>query len=449
MGVKNRYHYWNGSACHPIAVGLVTLFLLFNLWGCSTKKVDQLNLMPAPDVYDEGVIDPFTETDPIENIPYGGMLYATDRKPDSQAERRTYLSERGGLVRLGVAKTEVGDQEITWEEARRISLLKNRTAKYPLKVTAFDEFGILGRSFSVFTDPKMIPADPSQPARHFSEQVNAKLHRSTRKDIYVYVHGYKVVFENPILVASELWHFLGYDGVFVAYSWPSTPRTLAYASDLETAAVSSSHFRIFLEYLAAETDAEQIHIVGYSAGTRVVLNTLGQMALLNDDKTKQQIQEKLRIGNVILVGSDFDRFLFGTLVAEGLLKVPKTLSIYQSGTDKALGFSRWLFGRERLGQTATDRQLDPIVAEFLWANEDLILIDVTGAAAAGSDNGHAYFRKSPWVSSDILVSLLHEVAPADRGLVRGPTSPVWFFPEDYIERLRATLKQARAEKLTE
>ena len=94
------------------------------------------------------------------------------------------------------------------------------------------------------------------------------------------MHGYKVVFENPLLVAAELWHFLGYDGVFIAYAWPSTPKKLAYFSDLETTSLSAYNLRIFLEYLARETDAENIHIIGYSAGTRLVINALNQLALI-------------------------------------------------------------------------------------------------------------------------------------------------------------------------
>jgi esterase/lipase superfamily enzyme len=66
------------------------------------------------------------------------------------------------------------------------------------------------------------------PGRQFSEAINERLRESDSKDVYIYVHGYKVEFENPTLVAAELWHFLGYDGAFVAYSWPSTRKTLAY-----------------------------------------------------------------------------------------------------------------------------------------------------------------------------------------------------------------------------
>ncbi len=84
----------------------------------------------------------------MENIPYGGVLYATDRLPAGD-ENKHYLDERGGELRLGSAQIELGAGRISWEEARRISLLKNRTAKYPLRVTGIQEIGILDRSISI------------------------------------------------------------------------------------------------------------------------------------------------------------------------------------------------------------------------------------------------------------------------------------------------------------
>ena len=48
-------------------------------------------------------------------------------------------------------------------------------------------------------------------------------------------------------------------------------------------------------------------------------------------------------------------------------------------------------------------------------NDDLIVINVSEAEQSASGNGHAYFRKSPWVSSDILTTLRYDLAPADRG----------------------------------
>ena len=122
-----------------LLVRLLILVLLISLTACAKKTPNnQIFLMPAPDVYDAGAIDPFTNDDPITTIPYEGMLYATDRKPAAEDDKEDYyLNERGFLLRLGVGKLQLGDNTMTWEEARKISLLKNRPGKYPIKITSF------------------------------------------------------------------------------------------------------------------------------------------------------------------------------------------------------------------------------------------------------------------------------------------------------------------------
>ena len=214
---------------------------------------------------------------------------------------------------------------------------------------------------------------------------------------------------------------------------------------METAALTAHNLRIFLEYLASETDAERIHIVGYSAGTRVVITALHQLALLHVDEGQQAMQKRLKIGHVILVGSDFDRELFGDYIIDGLLKVPSSFSVYTSATDKPLGISRWLFRRERLGQMWRGYKPPPAVADFLNQQDNLHIIDVTDAESAAAGNGHAYFRQSPWASSDILVTLMYDLEPAERGLIRSTELPVWQFPPDYIQNLRSTLIRVNPE----
>jgi len=345
-------------------------------------------------------------------------------------------------LRLGVARVKLARANITWEEARRISLAKNRSGKYPIQVSGVDEYGILDRSAASLAIPEQLGKDPHAAARTFADAINAKLTNSKRKDIYVYTHGYKVIFENPVLVANELWHFLGYDGVFIAYAWPSTPSRWAYLRDIETAVGYARNLRIFLEYLAQETDAERIHVLGYSAGTQLVARTLEQMALMNHERDAEEIHTDLKIDNVILVGSDLDREVFGAYLADGLLKVPQHLSIYISEKDKALSLSRFLTRRERLGEMWMEEK-NPAVTEYLYQNEaDISIINVTEASQATAGNGHGYFRRSPWASSDILITLAYGLSPMERGLVRGEDSPLWTFPADYIERLRAAIIKA-------
>jgi esterase/lipase superfamily enzyme len=400
-------------------LSIVIVLMISSLSACGGKKLDQIFLMPAPDVYDAGAIDPFADFNPIGAIPYEGMLYATDRKPAVDEDKELhYLNERG---------------------PREISLLKNRSRKYPIKISEVKEIGILAESYSNFIPPKT--SDIEQPGNIFAEKINAKLAKSKRKDIYIYVHGFKVVFENPLLVATELWHFLGYDGVAIAYSWPATPKNLAYFADLETTALSAYNLRILIEFLAADTNAENIHIIGYSAGTRVVINALNQLALIYQDDDKETFGQYLRIGHVILAGSDFDRQLFGAYVDEGLLRVAKNFTIYLSDLDKALSLSRWLFKRDRLGQKWKKEVMSDFIADWLWETEKLIFIDVTDAEESTTGNGHAYFRQSPWVSSDILTTLMYDLQPSERGLTRTKEWPMWQFPPDYIQTLAKRLSK--------
>ena len=92
----------------------------------------------------------------------------------------------------------------------------------------------------------------------------------------------------------------------------------------------------------------------------------------------------------------------------------------------------------RLGETWVSDP-SPRVARFLRENEALELIDVSGAAGTTGRGSHAYFRKSPWVSSDILTLLAHDLEPAARGLDKDSGRLVWTFPDDYVERARSSL----------
>jgi esterase/lipase superfamily enzyme len=252
------------------------------------------------------------------------------------------------------------------------------------------------------------------------------------------------VFENPLLVASELWHFLGYEGVFIAFAWPSTPSALAYFSDVETAALSAGNLRILIQYLAEKTDAHRIHIIGYSAGTRVVAQSLAQLALMHVGSASKDSAKALRIGHVILTGSDIDAHIFGSYLVDGLLDVVDDLTVYASAKDKALGLSRWVFGRNRLGQVVS-ADLSEDAASYLRQNDKLIIVDATDAPGASSGSGHAYFRQSPWTSSDILANLMFDLKPEERGLEQIGGRPIWTFSADYIDRLSEALVEKKSD----
>jgi esterase/lipase superfamily enzyme len=430
-----RFRFKGLFVCLLIHISLITI-----LTGCATDKPYELNLMPAPDIFENGAWQPFSDTSPIKDDGTIEILYATDREPaNEQSKEKFYRNKRGYLLRLGKGEVKLGKGDYTWEEMKHISLLKNRTEDLPLQVTGVKEYGILNTTISEFDPPKLQAQKPTEPADNYASVINAKLANSKNKDIYVYLHGFKVNFENPLIVASELWHYLGYEGVFIAYAWPSTPSVWAYASDAETASDSARNLRLFLKYLSEKTAAREIHIVGYSMGTRLVSQALYALALIHNGQDKQKIHKQLRIGHVILVGSDVDQGFFANMLLDGVLNVSRSTNIYMSTGDQALGMSKLLLSRERLGQLEKDKNMKKHHAELLLKIEDLNFIDVSDAEGSMTGNGHAYFRKSPWASSDILVTLAFDLKPTERGLTRTKEKPIWVFPSDYNERLKSIL----------
>ena len=151
---------------------LIAITLLLLLFGCASPPPRHINLMPAPDVYNGKGFTPFTEELDPGIAPYRGVLYATDRAPVNSSkkrdpEERFYTNERGHLLRLGVAKIEIGKDDFSWEEARKISLAKNRPDEYPLKVTDINELGIFQGSYHQFVDKDQLATKSDLPAKRF------------------------------------------------------------------------------------------------------------------------------------------------------------------------------------------------------------------------------------------------------------------------------------------
>lgn len=445
--MKNLPQSRLASAVRTMCVAL--LFLTVN--GCASLPIDQVNLMPAPDVFGDGLLNPLPEVNPFTNIPYKGILYATDRQPAGEEDpERYYANDRGLMVRLGVARVMLADRLYEWEYARNVSMLKTRTEKFPVKIGSVEEWGVLGSTVPYWVDTELMFSDspPPDATARFADAINAQLALSKKKHVYIYVHGYKVVYENPVLIASELWHFMGYNGVFIAYAWPSTPSTFAYIKDSDTSAGYARNLRLLLEAIAKKTDVDQIHLIGYSNGTRLVTRALEQLSLIHQGKSAEEIYEKLRIHNVILVGSDLDRGVFTSYLSDGLLNVQKHMTIYMSETDKALGVSQFLTNRQRLGQMfgGDGGEMTPWGRKALVKYADQIsLINVTSAEGSSSANGHGYFRASPWASSDILMTLYYGLKPKERGLVDQEGLPMYTFPPDFINRLWDSIEQVDPE----
>lgn len=396
---------------------------------CGPNIYDEIDLMPSPTIYGEAALDPFARVTGENVADRAKLFYATDRRPATTEDpQRYYNNERGYLLRTGVARVQIEPPLNTWSEIRRTTLMADRSRRYKLRLSKVDEFGVMPFSITRYMDDPPSRRQMDDTGRRFAGEVDAQLAASPNKDIFIYIHGYNVDFDYSTLVSKELQHFLGYQGAFISYNWSSTPNRLAYFRDQEAAMATRRNLRSLVEYLSRNTRARRIHLIGYSAGSRLAFETAYQIAL--------QQKPGPRLGRLILISSDLDRAHFLQAMEDGLLDAVTDVTLYQSQTDSALALSRFVFGRERLGQTVDEGGLRIAVQQRLAELEDLHIIDVSDAEAADTGNGHWYFRSSPWASSDIFISLLTDRDPRERGLVRRPREVIWRFPQNYPEILK-------------
>ncbi|MEI7998519.1 MAG: alpha/beta hydrolase [Candidatus Omnitrophota bacterium] len=382
------------------------------------KRAYQKNLIPTPDLYLDPLNNPFQHTDKREKEPSVEVFFATERQRDVASSVGFYISKRDSSLHLGKASVRIGPAGITWEDVLTQSLKEKRDRQLSLEVTGVQEFGDLAT---------ILPE--SQLNDSFTEDINQKLQRSKQKDIFVFVPGFKVPFEDPILVVRELWHYLGYDGIFLAYSWPSTSgRVTIYAHDVETTHYCVRNFRILLDYLAQSTCAEKIHIIGHSAGTRIVCAALNELRLIHSKENEAHLRKSLKIGHVILMGGDFDRMVLKSYYRDHILDILERVTFYVSRKDWVLKIARILFKTPRVGETSS-KDLSENALKVLRQESKIQIIDATSAQGSHKEGGHCYLFTSSTISSDLILLLKHNLNPQERHLKPKEEELYWEFPK--------------------
>lgn len=419
------------SAALPKCKRVFGSFLLAGLLiGCGPDVYNERELMSSPILYSEAKFDPFPNLTAQNVADHTKLFFVTDRQPARDGDPQAhYNNERGYVLRAGVADIDVDPPLSSWEEAREVTLSADRAEELTLTVAGVDEFGVLPFSATQYLENAPTKASMQDAGGQFAKLIDQQLARSANKDIFIYSHGYNVDFDYSTLVSKELQHFLGYQGAFISYNWTATPSMFAYLRDQESVLSTRRYFRSLIEYLAENTRARRIHLIGYSAGSRLAFEAAYQIALKPGPKPK--------MGHLILISSDLDSSFVLQSFEDGLLDTFEDVTFYQSQTDSALAMSGLLFGRQRIGQASKPGTIPARVVDVLSQIEDFHLIDVTNAEASDAGNGHHYYRSSPWASSDLFYALLTDKKPGERGLVKMGGEPAWHFPDDYPQRLKA------------
>lgn len=411
-------------------IGIGVLLMLQS--ACGEAVYDQIELMPPPVVFKGGTVDPLPNITEASYRQQTQLFYVTDRRPATlEDEPNFYANDRGFVLRAGLVDVVADPPFSGLEELRAASQSAEGREARLLRIARTTELGVLPVSDTTLLPDAPRQADMEAAGRAFAASIDRKLSGSAQKDVFIYVHGYNVDFDYPVLTAKELQHYLAYQGAFIVYAWPSTPNRFAYFQDLETAGATRRNLRELIVFLSRQTDADNINIIGYSAGARLAFEAVHELAL----QSASGSGDSPHVGQLILIGSELDRTYFAQALGDGLLDQVDELAIYGSKTDSALGVSTFILGRQRLGQIWPEDEFTRDVEVKLLALSNLHLIDVSDAEDSAKGNGHGYFRSSPWASSDIILSLIYDKPPQQRGLVRAAGSAIWKFPADYPERV--------------
>jgi len=225
----------------------------------------------------------------------------------------------------------------------------------------------------------------------------------------------------------------------MAYAWPSRQSISRYFADVREAGRSAPNLTELLDFLAANTDAENINILSYSAGSRMLSKGLVGLRQRYPDADAAELRRALKIGNVIFAAADKDLRTFADEDLRAFYDLPQSIRIVISEQDPILKMARVLHGGSRLGSPNMGDITPEELAELVKLDK-IEVINVTHTVELrdyeGGFGGHGYWYQNSWVSTDILASLRWQLPADERGLeILREGGLQWFFPADYPQRI--------------
>jgi len=429
-----------------MARGVFLLAAVLLLGGCSSQRP----LMPTPDIYALGIMQPFADTLPAELKTVDvNIMYATDRVAEPRKDGRLdYGLGRDHTLAIGEAVVNIGG-DTSWEKLAADARTGVRSLSLNLGIDSVTErargpkgsivyYGADGNLVTTAEGAQKLQAMRS--AVH--DMIRDRLTTSPRNEILLYVHGVANSFDDALYTTAELWHYLGREFVPIAYSWPAGHGGLlrGYSYDRESSEFTVFHFKRFLEWLAKLPEVEGIHIIAHSRGTDIVFTAIRELTIEARARGGMP-EERLKLRNVVIAAPDINlEVSLQRTEREGTRWAAERWTTYTSPRDKAIGISEWLFGGGRFGKAGYDN-IDDVAR--MWA-ENLAHVEsasrdslIQYEGRSGGAHGHDYFRTNPAVSSDLVLTVRYGRPPgAENGRpLEHVEGLFWKINDDYLQSL--------------
>lgn len=255
----------------------------------------------------------------------------------------------------------------------------------------------------------------------FIQQARQKLSKSTRfKDqAFVFVHGYFVTFDDALFRAAQISYDLDFDGIPFVYSWPSVAGLTGYVLDRGRARDARDQLRDFIDTVAKESGAKEVHLIAHSMGADPLLEVLRDIS-----RSEPQIARsgKPRFGEIILAAPDVTRESF-ELISAQITGLRRGMTLYASSNDRALAASRFTrLGESPAGYVPTG---GPVVVPGAADTIDISSLDTSFFAV-----NHSTFADREALLGDIRRLISSGMRPpSTRGsefhLIQGDSGAYW------------------------
>jgi esterase/lipase superfamily enzyme len=391
--------------------------------GCATVEP---HLAPAPAIFKDSRLA-FAKTLPPElhttRLP---VFFATTRAATSGPEH--FGNDAAEGVTLGTARVRLGEPGWTWDDL----LASNWASSVDRpRIGEVESVEIIGRAGD---DDAMNQAD-----RAFVAAIDARLAHIRNQELVVYVHGYRVTFDEVAVQMGSFAHYLG-QGAIVTFQWPTGLMFWNYITDCPRAQRYISQIERLL-MLLARSRAQHVNVMAYSCGSPLLASALARLRDRHPELDREALQRRYRLGDVIFVASDVDLKTFARDHVQPALDLSRQVIVYYSRIDRALGFSALIAGASRLGQPdlsdLTVEEIQRVAADPRFQAIDVS--DVRGAHEMGGMRGHGYWYANEVISTDVTLSLRYPIPPAQRCLVNQPGTRIWRIPANYIDCLAERL----------
>ncbi|MGH6762353.1 MAG: alpha/beta hydrolase [Phyllobacterium sp.] len=392
-----------------------------------------MRLMPAPAIFLDNDGNTFTANPSLLADPEIKLFYATNRLPIGPAANRIYTIAPGRDLHMGEATVRIGDDATALDRIYEWSTRASNDTRPFLHLKNMNEQVTLETGAAI--PPEAI---------EWLEQINSALEESQSKDIIIYVHGANTTVERAAGQAAQLRHFTGRNSVVLLFVWPTAENFLRYPRDMVTAFGAAPHLANLISLLSENTNAENIDVFTYSAGATVGSDAL---ALIGRDARKPGAP-KPRLGEVYHAAPDADFRSFVNNM-RNYADYARRTTVSANLSDSALRLSQLVNRASRAGRPDMRELNDDETRWLLDATRDyrLELLRVRPENIPGlSRRSHAFWYDDPWVSSDVLITLLYHLRPDERGLADNLATSgahYWTFMPDYLERLSAVLAKLR------